>query len=63
MMSRSGDHPRGTGGGGLTVATFASAEACGLSPGDGCILADVHLPGISGVDLLSTVARAAIPRR
>ncbi len=45
-------------GAGLTVATFASAEAFLQTyrpGGDGCVLADVHLPGISGVALLSTL--------
>jgi len=49
---------------GLSVQTFASAKAFldhARGPGPACLVLDVHLPGLGGLDLQRELARAGVP--
>jgi FixJ family two-component response regulator len=49
---------------GLTVKSYASAEdflESGQVKGTGCLVADIRMPGMSGLDLLAELNRQRLP--
>jgi FixJ family two-component response regulator len=49
---------------GLTVRSYASAEdflESGQVKGTGCLVADIRMPGMSGLDLLAELTRQRLP--